>query len=213
MDTDSLSPLGFFLLAGGVGRAVMLILLAASIWCWVLIVEGIVRVAQLRAAVRRWQAGEAVAMLVDVTDAADAAADLSIQGESVGETRLRVQEAMNRAARKVVKKVEGGLANLAVIASVAPFIGLFGTVWGIMSAFTSIAASKDTSLATVAPGIAEALATTAIGLAAAIPASIGYTRLGAAIGHSAQDLGGQIEIEAVHAALPAGSVAVVQEVV
>jgi biopolymer transport protein ExbB/TolQ len=212
MDTDSLSPLGFFLLAGGVGRAVMLILLAASIWCWVLIVEGIVRVAQLRAAVRRWQAGEAVAMLVDVTDAADAAADLSIQGESVGETRVRVQEAMNRAARKVVKKVEGGLANLAVIASVAPFIGLFGTVWGIMSAFTSIAASKDTSLATVAPGIAEALATTAIGLAAAIPASIGYTRLGAAISHSAQDLGGQIEIEAVHAAMPAGSAAM-QEVV
>ena len=207
MDTESLSPLGFFLLAGGVGKAVMLILLAASIWCWVLIVEGIVRIAQLRAAVRRWQAGEAVAMLVRVSDAADAATDLFIPGESVGETRLRVQEAMNRAARQVIKKVEGGLANLAVIASVAPFIGLFGTVWGIMSAFTSIAASKDTSLATVAPGIAEALATTAIGLAAAIPASIGYTRLGAAISHSAQDLGGQIEIEAVHATMPAGSAA------
>ena len=207
MDTESLSPLGFFLLAGGVGKAVMLILLAASIWCWVLIVEGIVRIAQLRAAVRRWQAGEAVAMLVRVSDAADAATDLFIPGESGGETRLRVQEAMNRAARQVIKKVEGGLANLAVIASVAPFIGLFGTVWGIMSAFTSIAASKDTSLATVAPGIAEALATTAIGLAAAIPASIGYTRLGAAISHSAQDLGGQIEIEAVHATMPAGSAA------
>ena len=208
MDTESLSPLGFFMLAGGVGKAVMLILLSASIWCWVLIVEGIVRIAQLRAAVRRWQAGEAVAMLARVADAADAATDLFIPGESVGETRQRVQEAMNRAARIVVKKVEGGLANLAVIASVAPFIGLFGTVWGIMSAFTSIAASKDTSLATVAPGIAEALATTAIGLAAAIPASIGYTRLGAAISHSAQDLGGQIEIEAVHATLPAGRAAV-----
>ena len=75
---------------------------------------------------------------------------------------------------------EGGLPNLAVISSVAPFIGLFGTVWGIMTSFVGIAAAKDTSLAVVAPGIAEALAATAYGLAAAIPASIGYNRIGAA---------------------------------
>jgi len=204
MNAEAFSPLAFFLLAGGVGKAVMIILMVASIWCWVLIIEGIIRVARLRSAVRRWQNREAVPMLEAIPDAADIAIDLRIPGESVGETRMRVTEAMNRAARLVIKKVEGGLANLAVIASVAPFVGLFGTVWGIMSSFTSIAVAKDTSLATVAPGIAEALATTAIGLAAAIPASIGYTRLGAAISHTAQDLGGQIEVEAVHAVTPVG---------
>ena len=104
---------------------------------------------------------------------------------------------MNRAARGVIKNTEGGMANLAVIASVAPFIGLFGTVWGIMASFSAIAAAKDTSLAVVAPGIAEALATTAVGLAAAIPASIGYTRLGSAVSSSAQELAGLIEERAV----------------
>ena len=73
---------------------------------------------------------------------------------------------------------KGALPNLAVISSVAPFIGLFGTVWGIMTAFSGIAQSQDTSLAVVAPGIAEALAATAYGLAAAIPASVGYNRIG-----------------------------------
>ena len=77
-------------------------------------------------------------------------------------------------------RAEGGLSNLAVIASAAPFVGLFGTVWGIMSSFASIAGANDTSLAVVAPGIAEALAATAYGLAAAIPAAVGYNRIGAA---------------------------------
>ncbi|MEY2882547.1 MAG: hypothetical protein RL490_271 [Pseudomonadota bacterium] len=66
---------------------------------------------------------------------------------------------------------------LATIGSVAPFVGLFGTVWGIMRSFTSIAASQNTTLAVVAPGIAEALFATAIGLFAAIPAVIGYNRI------------------------------------
>jgi biopolymer transport protein ExbB/TolQ len=87
---------------------------------------------------------------------------------------------MTRAGRELLMRAEGGLPNLAVIASVAPFIGLFGTVWGIMTSFSGIAVAKDTSLAVVAPGIAEALAATAYGLAAAIPASIGYNRIGAA---------------------------------
>src|SRR5437879_3246118 len=100
---------------------------------------------------------------------------------------------MNRKARSVIGSVEGGLANLAVIPSVAPFVGLFGTVWRIMASFSAIAEARDTSLAVVAPGIAEALATTAIGLVAAIPASIGYTRIGAAIAGAAHELAGLIE--------------------
>jgi biopolymer transport protein ExbB/TolQ len=73
------------------------------------------------------------------------------------------------------------LPNLAIVSSVGPFVGLFGTVWGIMSSFAGIAATQETSLAVVAPGIAEALAATSYGLAAAIPAAIGYNRLGATI--------------------------------
>ena len=92
-----------------------------------------------------------------------------------------------------MRRFEGKLPNLAIISSVAPFIGLFGTVWGIMTSFAAIAAAKDTSLAVVAPGIAEALATTAFGLAAAIPASVGYTRLGAAVRTSAGEIGDWIE--------------------
>jgi biopolymer transport protein ExbB/TolQ len=95
---------------------------------------------------------------------------------------------MSRAAQVLLARIEGGLPNLAVISSVAPFIGLFGTVWGIMASFSAIAELKDTSLAVVAPGIAEALAATAIGLAAAIPATIGYNRIGASLARAGQDL-------------------------
>jgi biopolymer transport protein ExbB/TolQ len=197
MNSVQLSPAEFFLTAGPVGRAVMILLLAASIWCWVLIIEGIVSTARFRGALRKWRRGETPAMLAPVITACRQAVALEIDGEQVSAARQRITEAMNRAARAVVADVDGGLANLAIISSVAPFIGLFGTVWGIMTSFTAIAASKDTSLAVVAPGIAEALSTTAIGLAAAIPASIGFTRIGASIGAGAQDLASQIEEQAL----------------
>ena len=106
--------------------------------------------------------------------------------ETVSERRHRVTEKLTRASLELLMKAEGGLANLAVISSVSPFVGLFGTVWGIMASFVGIAAARDTSLAVVAPGIAEALAATAYGLAAAIPASIGYNRLGAAFSRLGQ---------------------------
>ena len=202
MNAADLSPLEFFLLAGPVGRAVMVILLLASIWCWVLIIEGIIGAIRLRVAIGRWRRGEMTALLAPIAHAGAEAQALHLLGEGVGDTRRRLVETMNRAARLAVARCEGGLVNLAVISSVAPFVGLFGTVWGIMSSFTSIAASKDPSLAVVAPGIAEALATTAIGLAAAIPASIGFTRIGAAIGRAAQDLAGLIEEDAVARVTP-----------
>lgn len=104
---------------------------------------------------------------------------------------------MNRTARAILIRAEGRLPDLAVVASVSPFIGLFGTVWGIMVSFVGIAAAKDTSLAVVAPGIAEALAATAWGLAAAIPASVGYSRLGAAFGVLAIEIGDRAEAHAV----------------
>ena len=201
MDSGHLSPIEFFQQAGPVGKTVVLLLLAASIWCWVLIIEGIVNVLRFGAAMRRWRRGGESKLLSPVLEAGQAAAGRAIAGESVGEARQRVVEAMNRRGREVVARLDGGLANLAVISSVAPFIGLFGTVWGIMASFSAIAEAKDTSLAVVAPGIAEALATTAVGLAAAIPASIAYNRIGAAMSSAAQALSSLIEERAVDVAV------------
>lgn len=197
----SLSPLEFFLAASTVGKIVCLLLLAASVWCWVLLTEGLIGIVRLRAALRRWQHGEEPAMLAPVIEAGHEASRLHVPGESAAEARQRMAEAMNRVARVAMASVEGGLTNLAVIASVTPFIGLLGTVWGIIVSFSSIAVAKDTSLAVVAPGIAEALSTTAFGLFAAIPASIGYSRIGAAIAAGSVKLGTQIEREALRASL------------
>ena len=92
----------------------------------------------------------------------------------------RVLEGANRAMRAALQReldeIEGGLSFLASVGSVSPYVGLFGTVWGIMHAFTGLAALEQVTLATVAPGIAEALVATAIGLFAAIPAVVAYNR-------------------------------------
>jgi biopolymer transport protein TolQ len=88
----------------------------------------------------------------------------------------RVEKAMNVSIQRETEKVERGLGFLATVGSTAPFVGLFGTVWGIMNSFQAIASRQDTTLAVVAPGIAEALFATALGLLAALPAVIAYNR-------------------------------------
>ena len=200
MDGLSLSPVGMFLQAGPVGKAVMATLLIASLWCWILIVEGVVTVVRLARAVRTARAGAPSPLFEPIEAAGRGAARRSVIDESVGEKRRRVAETMRRAGRELLMRAEGGLPNLAVIASVAPFIGLFGTVWGIMTSFAGIAEAKDTSLAVVAPGIAEALAATAYGLAAAIPASIGYNRIGAGFSRVGVRLSNWIEERAAEIA-------------
>jgi biopolymer transport protein ExbB/TolQ len=193
-----LSPVGLFVEAGLVGKAVMAVLFVASLWCWGLIIEGVVSVARIRHAVRAARAGGEIAKpLAGVPIAGDEEVRRRIPGETVGELRARISEAMARAARELLTRSEGGLPNLAVISSVAPFVGLFGTVWGIMASFAAIARSQDTSLATVAPGIAESLAATAFGLAAAIPASVGYNRIGAAYARLGQEMAFFVEERAV----------------
>jgi biopolymer transport protein ExbB/TolQ len=193
-----LSPIGLFLEAGLVGKFVMAVLFLASLWCWVLIIEGVISVARIRRAVRTARAGGALAKsLAGVAIAGDDEARRRISGETVGELRARISDAMARAARELLTRAEGGLPNLAVISSVAPFVGLFGTVWGIMSSFAAISQAQDTSLATVAPGIAESLAATAYGLAAAIPASIGYNRIGAAFARLGQEMASFVEERAL----------------
>jgi biopolymer transport protein ExbB len=198
VDGLSLSPVGLFLAAGLVGKFVMAALFLASLWCWVLIIEGVISVVRLGRAVRAARAGEAIAKPLEaVAIAGDEEARRRIPGETVSDLRARISDAMARAARELLTRAEGGLPNLAVISSVAPFVGLFGTVWGIMSSFAAIAQSQDTSLATVAPGIAESLAATAYGLAAAIPASIGYNRIGAAYARVGQDMASFVEERAL----------------
>jgi hypothetical protein len=203
MTTVSLSPIELFQLAGPVGKAVMLILLLASIWCWVLIAEGTVAATRLHAALRRQRRTGHAPLLAPLIEAGRTAHALRIPGEGIADTRHRIMEAMNRQGRIILATTESGLPNLAVLASITPFVGLLGTVWGIMSSFAAIAAAKDTSLAVVAPGIAEALATTAFGLFAAIPASIGFTRIGASVTTAAQDLASLIEEEALATVAPA----------
>jgi biopolymer transport protein ExbB/TolQ len=193
MEGLSLSPWDWFQQAGPVGRAVLALLLVLSVACWLLIVEGVYMVVKLRQAVQAARGGAPHTMLAPILEAGKAALKQSVSGENIGEQRARIEQTMNRTGRALMRRFEGKLPNLAIISSVAPFIGLFGTVWGIMTSFAAIAAARDTSLAVVAPGIAEALATTAFGLAAAIPASVGYTRLGAALGMSAAEIGDWIE--------------------
>jgi len=100
----------------------------------------------------------------------------------------RIERSMSVEVSKQIKQLEKGMTFLASVGSVAPFVGLFGTVWGIMNSFQSIAQSKNTSLAVVAPGIAEALFATALGLAAAIPAVVAYNRFSSQIENLAERL-------------------------
>jgi biopolymer transport protein TolQ len=105
----------------------------------------------------------------------------SFEGGTPRETQLasvreRVEKVMSISIQREVEKIERGLGYLATVGATAPFVGLFGTVWGIMTAFQAIAARQDTTLAVVAPGIADALFATALGLVAAIPAVVAYNR-------------------------------------
>jgi biopolymer transport protein ExbB/TolQ len=193
MDYSSINPLTMFYAAGIVGKSVILLLLAASIYTWVLIFLGAYSLAKIGRSTQSARAGRGVGVLAPIQATGNDAAALNVEGETVGDRRERIAEQMSRTAREMLAREEGGLPNLAIISSTAPFIGLFGTVWGIMSSFASIAQAQDTSLAVVAPGIAEALATTAYGLFAAIPAAVGYNRIGAGFARLGQEISHYIE--------------------
>jgi biopolymer transport protein ExbB/TolQ len=138
----------------------------------------------LRRAASRAERGAPSPLVARVIAAGQEEAQFPVIDEPPSERRVRIAAAMRRRTREIIDREQTGLTNLAVISSVAPFVGLLGTVWGIMTSFIGIASAKDTSLAVVAPGIAEALAATAVGLAAAIPAAFAYNRLAAAFSAS-----------------------------
>jgi biopolymer transport protein ExbB/TolQ len=180
------SMLGLFMAADWVVKGVMLLLALASIACWAVILDKVARIIRLRRAAARFGAAVAGGSLKAEDASATrllAAALREWRDTDVNETRAdrrtRIELALRGEIASLLEQARGGMTVLATTASAAPFIGLFGTVWGIMNAFFGIARAQDTSLAVVAPGIAEALFATAIGLAAAIPAVIAYNKLGA----------------------------------
>lgn len=193
-DASTLSPIALFLQADIVVKIVMIGLLIASIWTWAVIVALGTKVARARRGGERFERDYLRADDIDKFHRAESETDLpaarvfaagvaewrrSTAGQNIDRdgTRERLASAMGAAIATEVDQLSDRLNILATVGSVAPFVGLFGTVWGIMRAFSGIAQAQSTSLAVVAPGIAEALFATAIGLFAAIPAVIGYNRL------------------------------------
>ncbi|HEX4692953.1 protein TolQ [Sphingomonas sp.] len=198
LSPGSTSPLALLLHADVVVQIVMAGLLIASIWTWAIILGSSRRLGGTRRATAKFENDFWKADDIDAFYKANADSDLpAARVFSAGVTewrrstaggivdregvRERLATAMGSAVANEVDKLSDRLNILATVGSVAPFVGLFGTVWGIMSSFTGIAAAQNTSLAVVAPGIAEALFATAIGLFAAIPAVIAYNRLGHAV--------------------------------
>lgn len=195
MTPANFSVLEHILNADPIVKCVMLLLLVSSIACWAVILEKAIRMKQLKRDTNSLQAiGEEKKHIPDyrspLAEKILAAAQIEAQdsqgrGEPRSEVRLRLERAMKSTFKEELEKLEVGLPLLATIGSSAPFVGLFGTVWGIMNSFSAIAARQDTSLATVAPGIAEALFATALGLAAAIPAVMAYNHFSVKMGRFA----------------------------
>jgi len=187
----SLSPMALFLHADLVVKLVMLGLLLASCWSWSIIIQARRRLARERAAADRFAVDFPKEELLAAPTASFAYGHVAAAGiaewnecedlEGAEGLRDRLSAALASAVAEQVERISDSLNVLATIGAVAPFVGLFGTVWGIMSAFTSIASSQNTNLTAVAPGIAEALAATALGLFAAIPAVVAYNRLSHAV--------------------------------
>ncbi|QOF69683.1 protein TolQ [Aminobacter sp. SR38] len=190
-----LSIWALFWQAGWVVKLVMLGLLGASVWTWAIIVDKLVAYNRMRAALNRFEqifwSGQSLEELyrnlsdrkttgmsaIFVAAMKEWKKSFEKGAKSPLALQTRIDKAMDLALTREMERLEGRLGFLATIGSAAPFIGLFGTVVGIMTSFQAIAGSKSTNLAVVAPGIAEALLATAIGLLAAIPAVIAYNKL------------------------------------
>jgi biopolymer transport protein TolQ len=209
LTSNDLSIWGLFLEADLVVKFVMLMLIMASIWSWAIIFE------KIRSIRREFQLADDLEYELNEVGAIDQLYDqhakdndgimASVVSVAMFEWRCalargaqdkglllslnqRIERSMSVEVSKQIKQLEKGMTFLASVGSVAPFVGLFGTVWGIMNSFQSIAQSKNTSLAVVAPGIAEALFATALGLAAAIPAVVAYNRFSSQIENLAERL-------------------------
>ncbi len=197
VSADSFNFLTLFLQADWVIKGVLAGLALASLWSWAVIIDKAFRFTALNNEANRFE--DAVNGGRSLEDVAQAAGerpkhplprmlqaalrewrDARAKGQ-VGDSQSafliqRIDRVLDSMIARESSRVEDGLGSLAIVATASPFIGLFGTVWGIMHAFQNIAIQKNTSLAVVAPAIAEALFATAVGLIAAIPAYIAYNK-------------------------------------
>ncbi len=196
----SLSPWQLFIESDLIVKAVIVLLVVSSFWSWAIIFEKIMRFRRIRHQAEEFErtfwSGGSLEELYEAIGARATHPMALVFAAAMREwqrftarstTRLdtarleglqrRIGHAMEVTLNRELDQLEKYLGFLATVGSTAPFVGLFGTVWGIMNSFQSIAASKDTSLAVVAPGIAEALFATALGLVAAIPAVVAYNKL------------------------------------
>ena len=193
-----LSISGLFMQADALVKAVMMVLLLASIWSWAIIFDKWFLFKSIRSKTRAFEqsfwSGQSLENLYEKVKEREnhplasvfssamqewqtrSVKDMSKDHHLRASTKERIHQAMQVSSSKSLEKVEKNLNFLATVGSNAVYIGLFGTVWGIMVSFQSIAISKNTTLAVVAPGIAEALLATAFGLIAAIPAGIFYNK-------------------------------------
>jgi biopolymer transport protein TolQ len=202
------SIFSLFLQAHWVVKSVMIGLLVCSIWVWAIAIDKLLLYTRTRRAMDRFEqafwSGQSLEELYRSMSsrpthsmaalfvAAMREWKRSFEGpaRSFAGLQMRIEKVMDVTIAREIERLERRLLVLATVGSAGPFIGLFGTVWGIMTSFQSIAASKNTSLAVVAPGIAEALFATAIGLVAAIPATIFYNKFVSEVNRQAQRLEG-----------------------
>ncbi|HXW26871.1 MAG TPA: protein TolQ [Xanthobacteraceae bacterium] len=189
-------------------KGVMLGLLACSIWVWAIAIEKWFLYSRTRNSMDRFEksfwSGQSLEELYRAVSArpSHSMAALfvaamrewkrSFEGHvrSFAGLQMRIEKVMDVTIAREIERLERHLLVLATVGSAGPFVGLFGTVWGIMTSFQSIAGSKSTSLAVVAPGIAQALFATAIGLVAAIPATIFYNKFVSEVNKQSQRLEG-----------------------
>ena len=197
MNPDTLNAIELFMSADWVVKAVIIGLIVASLWSWAVILDKLFRFAGLNSkadaferALASGRSLEDIAaqagpdpvhplprmLVLALTDWREARARGGLSDSQSHLLISRIDRSLDSLIAREGQKVEEGLGVLSVVATSSPFIGLFGTVWGIMNAFDAIASAGNTNLATVAPAIAEALFATALGLAAAIPAYIAYNK-------------------------------------
>ena len=195
---NDMSIWSLFLQADFLVKIVMVGLVLASFWCWAIIFEKIMRMRRLRRQAGQFEenfwSGSSLDDLFDrigsrpidpmsaifssaMREWRRSTSRAGREGETHQSLSERIDRVMQITLNRELEQLERYMTFLASVGSTAPFVGLFGTVWGIMNSFSAIAVSKNTSLAVVAPGIAEALFATALGLVAAIPAVIAYNKL------------------------------------
>lgn len=194
--SHDLSMIGLFLRADIIVQIVMIVLILASFWSWAIIVDKVLRFRRVSADSDGfeqdfWSGGNLEDLYKRVGSNPDnplamlfstamrewlRSTESGLETNSHTGLQARIHQVMRVAIDREVERLEKYLGFLATVGSTATFIGLFGTVWGIMNSFQAIAATRDTSLAVVAPGIAEALFATALGLVAAIPAVVAYNK-------------------------------------